>query len=196
MPKPYPENMHEFCVTFTKSVIAWNAAEHAARRILIAVSGKGHVGAVAAITHLGSQGLDNALLTFADAWNDPGSPTLQKVAVYVTHFVDGLGTMRGYRNFYVHSLVAMGPNDQDDFEGFLFTTEARGRLAWIEQKITIVELEQFMDDCHKLRDFGRELADYLSAVNGTTTPPMPLSSIQRPTWPEKVKKPRSYLTKR
>lgn len=196
---PYKDDVSRFCVTFTRAVIAWNGAEDAARLILTGTS-KGSIGSLAAIAHIGSRSMDDALLTLADYWNDDATPTLKEASEHICHFIAGLDTLRGYRNFYVHSLRAMGRgrNGDDEFRGVLTATEARGRYAWITQEVRVSELETFMRQCAELESYGSAIANYLTPANALLppSPKQPLSSLQKPTWPGKLKKSRRYLIER
>jgi hypothetical protein len=197
---PYRDDLSRFCVTFVRAVIAWNLAEDAAKRILSSVS-EGSIGVIAAVSHLGSRGLDDALLTVADYWNDPETPNLQEIADHITHLVGGLGVIRGYRNFYVHSLISAGTKNDStsEFVGILSATEAKGRYAWINQQVTTVELDSFMAHCTRLKDYGNAIAANVQKRNALAPPlprPQPLASLEKPLWPPLLKKNRSYLIER
>lgn len=200
MTNPYDDDLSRFAVTFMRAVIAWNNAESTARRILIAFGGRG-IGLTVAAEHLGSVGLRDALNTLCDLLSGKEAPHTNEVAGHVAHFVEGFDVLRAYRNFYVHSLKFTGkaPDDPKTFRGFLHSVEAKGRFAFVEQDLSTEDLEDFMKHTLALQRYGSEIS---SAIPGGTNALnalaayanlKPLSSIEKPTWPERLKKHRSYL---
>jgi hypothetical protein len=150
---------------------------------------------------LGSRGLDDAILTVADYYDDPETPNLQELAGHLKRLVDGLGLLRGYRNFYIHSLQSVGRQNKPHgvVVAVLHTTEAKGRYAWVNQEVTQSELEEFRSHCERLRQYGQAIAAYLQKDNALLDPSprkQPLSSLRTPTWPAQLKKNRDYLIKR
>lgn len=194
---PYKGDLSHFSVTFVRSVIAWNQAEDAAREILQSVS-EGGLGMMAAVAHLGSRGLHDSLATVADHWDNPEYAALQESARHIKHYIAGMDTLRAYRNFYVHSLIATGkkPNS-NEFRGFLTATEARGKYAWVRQYVSTHDLVKFMRHCLELAQYGQHIAANLrkgGALSDLIRPSAPfLSSLEKPTWPEKLTKNRDYL---
>jgi len=208
MSSPYDDDVAHFCVTFTRAVIAWNTAEDAARNLLLSLS-KGGLGAQAAITHLGNIALLDALRTVVSVHTDLVEQGSQEEAEHINHLISGLDIMRGYRNFYVHSIKGIGKKpqggakvetDDHDFVGLMHATEAKGRLAYINQYVTTAELVDFMRRVGQLSTYGNALQNVFANRNGLagalSPPPQLLSSLEKPIWPEKLKKNRSYLTGR
>ena len=198
MDNPYDSDVARFSVTFTRSIIAWNVAESAARSILMSFSKDG-LGLIVATQHLGSIALRDALQTLADMTDDNERPASQEIAQHVKHFVDGMDVLRAYRNFYVHSLLSIGksPYEVGVFQGRLHSIEARGRYSWVEQTVTVAELERFMVHTLELSEYGAGLSLNLGPGNALNPAPKPpLASLQKPLWPEKLKKHRNYLQER
>jgi hypothetical protein len=200
---PYDDDLARFAVAFMRAVIAWNNAENTARKILLEFGGRG-IGLRIAAEHLGSRAMKEALLTLCDALHDPElAPSATELGSHVAHFVEGMDTLRAYRNFYVHSLrfTSKSPDDPTTFRGFLHSVEARGRLAFVEQHLTTGELEKFMFNTMVLEGYGKAISRAMP--NSTSladllpgNEPPPLSSLEKPLWPEKLKKHRSYLGER
>lgn len=199
MSNPYKEDLSRFAVSFMRAVIAWNNAESTARRILIAFGGKSF-GLIVAAEHLGNRALKEALLTLCDTLSDDDAPEVTELASHIAHFVEGMDTLRAYRNFYVHSLKLTGksPENPKTFRGFLQSVEARGRYAFVSHHLTTEELEHFMVNTLTLEGYGKAIAaaipghrNALHALDGEPSP-----SLHKPTWPGKLKKHRNYLQER
>lgn len=92
-----------------------------------------------------------------------------------------------------------GADDPKTFRGFLHSVEAKGRFAFVEQHLSTEDLEDFMKHTLGLQRYGSEIS--LAIPGGTNALNAlaayanlkPLSSIEKPTWPERLKKHRSYL---
>lgn len=76
-------------------------------------------------------------------------------------------------------------------------------MAYVRQNLTTDELETFMRHTQELKAYGDGIANYLQGVGNQSLnalagllQPTSLSSLGKPTWPEKLKKHRSYLGER
>lgn len=144
--------------------------------------------------------MKETLLTLCDSLSDESAPAATDLASHVAHFVEGMDTLRAYRNFYVHSLVSVGPKSKDDpsWQGYLYATEAKGRMAFVNQQVSTEQLEVFMRHTLELKRYGDNIAEamfeppnvlgQLGKVHGGL-----VASLQKPTWPDKLKKHREYL---
>jgi hypothetical protein len=194
-----------FATTFTRAIIAWNQVEDTARSLLKGF-GTSSFSLTVAVDHLSGRSLKEALLTVCDAMTDPEkAPSATVTADHVTHFVNGMDILRGYRNFYVHSLKAIGHSldDQSAFRGTLMATEAKGRYAFISQELPTEDLEAFMADVSALQHYGAEILETFPNKNTSALSALlpdakrrPVPSLQKPTWPKPVTKRRDYLTER
>ena len=194
---PYKDDLSRFAVTFTRSVVAWNNAENAARRILEDFGGGGF-GIRVVTAHLNANALRDALRTLSALFTDDALPHLSSLSNHVAHFTEGFDILRHYRNFYVHSLLGMGqkPGEPETFHGYLHAIEARGRLAYVEQYIETADLEKFMRHTLELQEYGSHIRDAvptdsrnaLAAFRET----IPVSRLTKPVWPEKVAKLRTF----
>lgn len=194
---PYKDDLSRFAVTFTRSVIAWNNAENAARRILEDFGGSG-LGVRVVAAHLTSNALRDALRTLCDLFSDPQLPHSSALSGHVAHFTDGFDILRNYRNFYVHSLLGLGqkPDDPAIFRGYLHAIEARGRMAYVEQYVETAELESFMGHTLELKEYGSQIRDAIPAdprsALAVFREAVPVSALSKPIWPEKLAKNRTY----
>ncbi len=186
----------DFCMAFTTSVVAWNNVESAARSILVSLT-KASQGAEAAFIHLGNVALKDAVLTVLDLMVGRNAPASKEVDSHVRHFIDGMDIIRGYRNFYVHSLIAIGVGEGASVRGLLFTQEAKGRFAWIQQEVSVEEMGKFLEHMLKLEKYASSLDCYLRGFRdrgeARTGEMMPLASLEKPTWPQRLSKNRDYL---
>lgn len=196
---PYDDDVSRFAVTFMRAVIAWNNAETTARDILVSFGGNS-IGLRIASEHLGARSMKEALLTLCDTLVPLGFERSTEVAPHIAHFVEGMDTLRAYRNFYVHSLTFTGRmmSDRDTYLGFLKASEAKGRMAWVSEQLTTGDLEEFMVHTLTLQSYGEQLSRCipikLNALAGEPPfEPQPLP--EKPTWPKKLMKPRRYLPK-
>ena len=198
---PYDDDLSRFAVAFMRSVIAWNNAEDRARQILIAFGGRG-MGLTVTVEQLGSIALRDSLNTLCDALSFDDTPDTVELASHIAHFVEGMDTLRAYRNFYVHALKSTGkaPDNPKTFRGFLHAVEARGRYAFVQQHISMTELEGFMFNTLVLHGYGNAIARSIPGDTNALAPyagePTPLASIGKPTWPKKLTKRRNYLRER
>lgn len=196
---PYDDDVSRFAVTFMRAVIAWNNAETTARDILVSFGGNS-IGLRIAAEHLGARSMKDALLTLCDTLAPLDFERSTEIAPHIAHFIEGMDTLRAYRNFYVHSLAYTGRSmsDRDTYIGFLQASEARGRLAWVNEKLTTDDLEKFMVHTLTLQRYGEQLARCIPfKVNALAgEPPFePAPLPEKPTWPKKLTKLRSYLPK-
>jgi hypothetical protein len=199
---PYEDDVSRFAGAFMRAVIAWNNAEEAAREILVAFGGNS-IGLRIASEQLQARSMKEALLSLCDALSSVGEQRTKAVAEHIAHFIEGLDTLRAYRNFYVHSLRSTGRHlkDLSTYIGFLHSTEAKGRLAFIKHELTTDDLEQFMNQTLTLQQYGQHISMCIPrelhennalklVVKDAQLWPLP----DKPTWPDKLRKHRSYLT--
>jgi hypothetical protein len=190
---PNQNDAATFGVMFTRAVIAWNNAEDSIRYILEGLS-KGSLGATIAIRQLGNASLKDAVLVVAIFLDSVDNEKSKEQADHLRHLVEGFDILRVYRNFYVHNLRAFGrgPEPDSEFTGTLHTIEVKARYSWVQQDLTIPELREFTQHLAELSQYAGEIKAAISRTNALTSllsaKAKPLSSLQKPTWPEKLKK--------
>ena len=90
-----------------------------------------------------------------------------------------------------------GPDPDSECAGSLHAIEVKGRYSWVQQELTMSELREFTQHVTELSRYASEVrgtlrrANSLAALAGVRA--KPLASIQRPTWPEILKKNRENL---
>ena len=115
-------------------------------------------------------------------------------ADHLRHLVEGFDILRVYRNFYVHNLRAFGrgPEPDSEFTGTLHTIEVKARYSWVQQELTIPELRNFTQHLMELSQYAGEIKIAVGRTNALTAllsaKGKPLSSLQKPIWPERLKK--------
>ncbi|SRR5258705_1256241 len=199
MPTAFLKHEALFTRAFTQAIISWNNAEWAAQRILSGFV-HGSIGSSVVLQHLKSVALQDALTAIADLLTDPQTPSSTEVAEHVLHFVEGFDRLRVYRNFYVHSVKGLirSEANPDECVGMIYETEAKKKLAWINHRLTYDELISFLANVRELGGYGDQLALYLTPSKSLAAlfrPKQPLSSLEKPIWPETLKKTRTYPSK-
>lgn len=187
----------QFCQMFVRAIIAWNNAEESARSILEGLS-KGGVGASIAIRQLGNTSLPDALGVLCKFIRSSGDEIALTQAEHIEHFIQGYGILRGYRNFYVHNLRAVGENEEQppQFVGLLHTIDVKGGYSWVQQDLTMSEIFEFTQKTIELSQYGDGIAKNVKPLNALATQlyrPTPLTLLQKPIWPERLKKNRESL---
>lgn len=187
-----------FCVAYVRAICAWNNAEHSARDILTSLS-EGGVGATIAIHQLGNVSLVDALKTVAKFIRSIGNPLGDLQADHVEHFVEGLDRLRVYRNFYVHDIRGVGREPgSGKIIAQIYGVDVKGGYSLISETLRMAELSKFTRHCFDLETYGSAIAGNVtrSALKQYVTPkPEPLASLQKPQWPDRLKKSRESLIK-
>lgn len=196
---PVRDDVATFCTMFTRAIIAWNNAEDSVRNILEGLS-NASLGSTIAIRQLGNTSLQDAILVVAQMLDSLGNNESKAQADHLRHLVQGFDILRVYRNFYVHNIRAMGKSDGADgeFAGMLHTIEVQGKYSWVQQDLTIRELRNFTQSLMELSQYASDIRDNIRPKNALmrlVRTPKPLSSLQKPTWPDKLSKNRENLIK-
>ncbi len=201
----FDDHLASFCVAYTKAIMAWNNAENAAKDILNALSA-GSVGATIAIHELGNVSLVGAINTVTDFLRSLQNELATERADHVSHFATGLDVLRAYRNYYVHTMRGLGKSSRADAEsdknpyvGLLYGLDVKGGYRYTHDDLDMQKLSKFTKHCMDLEQYGAAISRHLAhhsqnalAKLAAQTPP-PLSSLQKPLWPEKLKKTRHNL---
>ncbi len=191
----FTEDRVRFSALFTRSIIAWNEAGDSARSMLEGLS-QASLGSIIAIRQLGNASLKDALLVLCKFLRSLENDLATEQASHIEHFVEGFDLLRVYRNFYVHNLRAMGPNDNGEFVGLLHAIEVKQQYSWVQQDLTMVDLREFTQQVDALRNYGDVIAKHVKPTNallGVAQGLTPLSSLQKPIWPDRLKKNRANL---
>lgn len=197
MSNPYADDVSVFCVTFTRSVIAWNEMERAARAILKA-HGPGSTALSVSLLHLSNVALYQSLRAIVDLFRDRGLPHVNEAVDHIDHFALGFDRLRLHRNFYVHAIRGLGKNARDPaiFEGVLYQEEAKGRLSSITESISTTELQSFLEASMRGHDYGQQIAANLEkdtlVAAVTQRKKVPFSDLVKPEWPAEPRKTRLY----
>lgn len=190
---PIRNDAASFCIMFTRAIIAWNNAEDRLRYILEGL-GDTSLGSTIAIRQLGNTSLKDAILVVASFLESIGDEASDQEADHLRHLVEGFDILRVYRNFYVHNLRAMGigPESDSEFYGTLHTIEVKGRYSWVQQTLTIRELGEFSRQVTELRQYADDVSQCVTRPNALALAAghksKSVASLQKPTWPEKLKK--------
>ncbi|MCT2557531.1 hypothetical protein N0B51_00905 [Tsuneonella sp. YG55] len=199
MEEPLYENDYAaFCVAYTRAIVAWNNAEEAAREILTSLSAGG-VGSTIAIYQLGNASLVDAIRTVCQFIKSIENDLAHERADHVEHFAEGLDRLRSYRNFYVHQTRGVGKDaDHGDYRAILFGLDVKGGYSYIKHELTMADLAAFTRHCFALEQYGQAIARVVTrnALARYAQPEAkPLASLQKPTWPDRLKRSRESLLK-
>jgi hypothetical protein len=115
--------------------VQWNDLE-AITQTMLANLVKGDAAIIILTAHMGSVSLLDALRTLS---NEYGSEHIQS---HVSHFLDFFEILRGYRNYYVHSIQATGYDLDGSPLGHAFSYSARRRLITHVETIALSQLER------------------------------------------------------
>lgn len=181
-------DVRQFAHRYTSLITFWNHAEMCGRQIAQLLLGESTMSA-ALTSELGNRTLMDAI--------EVASHELEVLGEHLRHFCKGFKVMLGYRNFYVHSLVATEHNElvPGDWQGVLFSLDGKGRARFFNRKLTARELQAAISDIHKLIAYGAAIQkalgasgdgiDHLAKTYG--------ASLDRPNWPKCVEKTPLYL---
>lgn len=193
---PYTKEYAAFCVAYTNAIVAWNNAEESSRVILSSLSSRGSVGATIAIYQLGNASLVDAIRTVCRFFRSFDDELATQQSDHVEHFAEGLDRMRSYRNFYVHQTRGIGCDENGDYRALLFGLDVKGGYSFVRHNLTMADLEAFTGHCVALQDYGEAIAQSIApnALTAQVTPaPTQIASLQKPLWPERLKRTRESL---
>ncbi|MCL9998699.1 MAG: hypothetical protein NBV68_04920 [Erythrobacter sp.] len=177
-----------FAHRYTSLITFWNHAEMCGRQIAQLLLGESTM-SVALTSELGNRTLMDAI--------EVASHELDVLGEHLLHFSKGFRVILGYRNFYVHSLVATEHNGlvPGDWQGVLFSLDGKGRARFFNRKLTSQELEVVISEIHKLIAYGAAIQKALGASGDGIDRLVQIygSSLDMPIWPRCVEKTALYL---
>lgn len=190
------KGLSDFCITYTLAVVAWNNSEESARDILTSLS-EGGIGSTIAIYQLGNASLVDAIRTVCRFLRSIDNPLGNMKADHVEHFAEGLDRLRSYRNFYIHQLRGIKTQiGQSDYTGILFGLDVKQGYSYINHELSMEQLRDFTRSCDQLQIYGQHISQAVTrnALAKFVQPEAkPLASLEKPTWPERLRRTRESL---
>ena len=168
----------QFSIQFTLFIAMWNQCEATAKRILQLMLDESRT-AMALAVETQNRSLANAILAGAS------DPKFDKIRTHLDHLVTGYDRLLGYRNYYAHSLLGIDPGG-----GLLLAVSGKGALKIDRSRVTMSQLESVKLHAMNWVSYAAAIEQELGAKGDGLDALMQAyqSSLQRPTWPDAVKK--------
>lgn len=189
---PYTYDLTDFAREFTWAVVFWNLAESSARDMLVILIGE-TLPAKALVVDMGNRSLCDGLRSAGRQVEDA------ELRDHIDHFVTGFDRLLGYRNLYVHGLMAVGLEREKGnvriLNGHVLQLKGRGRLRAEQRPVPISEITEFKERVMKLLDYAKAILRQLgqSDFGLGEMLGMPEPSLEKPQWPATVKNSPHYL---
>jgi hypothetical protein len=183
MPGTYQEvKEREFLAHLGEVIVKWNHLEANTQVLLTAIVGGGD--RISILTaNLGNVALKEAITTFANEFaSDEFKP-------HVLHYAEFFDRLREYRNWFTHSILAIGRTESGEAMGLSQTISAKRRLTLHQKPTGLAELSEFLDWLDTAHRFASELLCVVYEMPGTK----PLDSVTKPDLPDRLQRPRLYL---
>lgn len=135
-------------------VVDWNFAESWLRTLLIDLAGRTEIAKILTL-ELGAIGIENALSALAKHTLD------EAAAIRVKYIVSLYSILRGYRNYWIHSIVFVA-GTENDTQGFTYSASAKGKLQTHSQTVEAEHIDKIRLSCRYLGLFTRAVSLNLS----------------------------------
>lgn len=169
----------KFARSFTWGLIHWNSAEYMAKLMLTHLLGDTKT-ALAIVADMGNRSLLEGLRAGVRELSD------EDKRAHILHFSSGFGTILGYRNLYVHSLMkTRGDGRHEDtieLVGLLGQVKGKGRLRSMSRPVSQDEIAVFREHCRALSYYSMAIMRLLSPETAAALT-LPPTSLEKPNWP-------------
>lgn len=114
----------------------------------------------------------------------------QSVRTHIEHFVEGYSRLLEYRNYYVHTLLMVGPDG-----GRLLSLSAKGKLRYDEGTLSMADIEMVKNQMLSMIAYVSALEREMGATGDGLTALIEAygASLQKPQWPERLKRNSVFL---
>jgi len=163
----YGDARREYLIHLGESLIAWNQAEMVLRGLLTRLCGEGLVSLILT-AELGSQGMVDALRSISPLHSKEFNVAINTIAKYYE-------TLRAYRNYYFHGLIAVSSGIEiQKASGLLNVASSKGKLGVATQNIPLSEIDTLRSRCETLMGATGDLIDLMFPQEGSrVNPPLP-----------------------